>query len=92
MMAIWTAATGAEVSLSVGDEATLQASWDTLKTGSMSAVTWLNLHEGIWPKLQFLFGWFGRGYRRSGCSSWASTWDGTAGTSRLTRAAQPSGV
>ncbi len=66
MLAIWTAATGAEVSLSVGDETTLQAYWDTLKTGSMSAVAWLNLHEGIWPKLQFLFGWFGRGYQTLG--------------------------
>jgi uncharacterized protein len=66
VLAIWAATTGSGANLSVGDDATLQAYWDTLKTGSMSDVAWLNLHEGIWPKLQFLFGWFGRGYQTLG--------------------------
>ena len=66
LLAIWAAVTGAGVDLSAGDEATLQAYWDTLKTGSATTVAWLNLYDGIWPKLQFLFGWFGRGYQTLG--------------------------
>ena len=66
LLAGWTAATGSEPSLTMEDDAALQGYWDTLKAGSPGAIAWLNLTEGIWPKLQFQFSWFGRGYQTLG--------------------------
>jgi uncharacterized protein len=66
LLGIWAAVTGAGPSMSPGDDAALQAYWDTLKSGSPAAIAWLNLTDGVWPKLQFQFGWFGRGYQTLG--------------------------
>jgi uncharacterized protein len=66
VLGLWTLASGAQPHLSIADDAALQTYWDTLKTGTPAAIGWLNLTEGIQPKLVFLFGWFGRGYQTLG--------------------------
>lgn len=65
LLALWTTATGGTPAL-MPDDAAIQLYWDTLKAGSPAAIASLNLHEGVWPKLQFLFSWFGRGYQTLG--------------------------
>jgi uncharacterized protein len=63
---MWAAITGSAPSMSPGDDLQLQAYWDTIATGTPAAIAWINLTDGIWPKLQFQFGWFGRGYQTLG--------------------------
>lgn len=65
LLALWTTAAGSTPAL-MPDDASIQTYWDTLKGGSPAAIAWLNLTEGVWPKLQFLFSWFGRGYQTLG--------------------------
>jgi uncharacterized protein len=66
LLGLWTLATGTGPSMSAGEDAAIQAYWNTLKAGSPLAIGWTNLAEGIWPKLNFQFGWFGRGYQTLG--------------------------
>ena len=65
-LALWSVATGAAPSLDVDDNAALEVYWETLKGASPVAIAWVNLTEGIVPKLDFQFGWFGRGYQTLG--------------------------
>lgn len=66
LQASWIVATGSDASLALDDQAALEHYWDTLKAGSPVAIGLLNLRDGVMPKLDFQFSFFGRGYQTLG--------------------------
>jgi uncharacterized protein len=57
---------GSQVPLMTFDNAEVESYYAAIKAGSLPTLFWLNLRDGFVAKMEFQFGWFGRGYQTMG--------------------------